>query len=73
MKLFTDVQVIEVDPFEQYAANALVVKGWVLYSSSFPRTRKRMEQRGTKVTLIDADELAKAEGGVTCCSIIYKQ
>jgi len=72
-KSFGGVDVIDVHPDEPYAANALFVNGSVLYPGSYPRTRERMEQRGMKVRVVDADELAKAEGGVTCCSIIYKQ
>jgi len=73
VRLFDGVDVIDVHPDEPYAANALLVSGSVLYASAYPRTRERMEQRGMKVSVVDADELAKAEGGVTCCSIIYKQ
>lgn len=73
VRLFDGVDVIDVHPDEPYAANALLVNGSVLYASAYPRTRERMEQHGMKVSVVDADELAKAEGGVTCCSIIYKQ
>ena len=73
VRLFDGVDLIDVHPDEPYAANALLVNGAVLYASAYPRTRERMEQCGMKVSVVDADELAKAEGGVTCCSIIYKQ
>jgi dimethylargininase len=64
---------IEVDPSEPYAANALDLDGTVLFPEGYPRTRERLERRGVRVRTVEADELAKAEGGLTCCSIIFKQ
>jgi len=69
---FSRYTIVEVDPSETYAANALIVGGVVLYSEAFPRTRQRMAARGIDVRSVAADELAKAEGGVTCCSILVK-
>ncbi len=66
-----DARVIEV--VEPQGANALFVNGAVLYPSEFPHTRDRIEKSGFSVITVEAGELAKAEGGVTCCSIIYKQ
>ena len=65
---FFDYDVI--DAVEPFAANALFIAGRVVVASAFPRTRERLEQRGFAVEAIDASELAKAEGGLTCCSII---
>ena len=59
--------VIEVDPEEPFAANALLVGDTLLCSSAFPKTNARLGA----VTPIDASELAKAEGGLTCCSIVF--
>ncbi|HVS14563.1 MAG TPA: hypothetical protein VMV46_11610 [Thermoanaerobaculia bacterium] len=39
-------------------------------AAAFPRTRARLESRGHSVRTLPADELAKVEGGVTCCSIL---
>jgi dimethylargininase len=61
---------IEVDPLEPFAANALLVGETILYSSAYPRTRARLEARGLRVVTVDASELASAEGGVTCCSLL---
>ena len=58
---------IEVDPEEPFAANALLVGDTLLCSSTYPRTNARLKN----VTTIDAGELAKAEGGLTCCSILF--
>lgn len=67
---------VAVDPHEPFASNALLIAGQngapgtVIYSSSFPRTRQRLERAGVRVTTVPASELAKAEGGVTCCSLL---
>jgi dimethylargininase len=68
--VFEGYEMIDVDPDEPQAANALVVRGRVLFPKGFPRTRERLARRGIEVETIDASELAKAEGGLTCCSII---
>ena len=62
---------IEVEPEEPFAANALLVNGAVLYPAAYGRTRRRLEERGIRVAPVEASELAKAEGGVTCCSLIF--
>ena len=59
---------IDVDPGEPFAANALLVDNVVIYPSAFPRTRAKLA--GFDVRTVDADELAKAEGGVTCCAVL---
>ena len=41
------------------------------YASTFPRTLERLERRGYAVTTVDVSEIAKAEGAVTCCSLIF--
>ncbi len=70
---FPGMEFIEVDPSEPYAANAVLIRDQVIYPSAFPRTRKRLESTGVKLVVVDASELAKAEGAVTCCSIIFKR
>jgi dimethylargininase len=69
---FPGMQFIEIDSSEPYAANAVLVDGTIIYSSSFPKTRAKLEKAGINLLVVDADELAKAEGAVTCCSLIFK-
>lgn len=64
---------VEVDPEEASAANALRLEDRVIFPSSFPRTADRLERRGLRLHAVDAGELAKAEGAVTCCSLIVGQ
>lgn len=68
---FGNVALIDVDPSEPFAANALLVNEVVMYPSGFPRTREKLEEHGITVRVVDVSELAKAEGGVTCCSLIF--
>ncbi len=62
---------IEVDPAEPFGANALRIGDSVVYAEKFPRTRARLEAEGLDVHPVDLSELAKAEGGVTCCCLSY--
>jgi dimethylargininase len=57
-----------IDIEEPFAANALLAGDTVIYPSAFPRTREKL--RHLDVRTVDASELAKAEGGVTCCSLL---
>ena len=43
---FPGMKFIEIDPSEQYAANALMVGKSVLYQPAFPGTLTRLEARG---------------------------
>ncbi len=67
---FRSYDLVDVHPFEPAAANALRIGDQVIYPAEFPRTAERLERRGLKLLTVPASELAKAEGGVTCCSLI---
>ncbi|MDB4951489.1 MAG: dimethylargininase [Gemmatimonadetes bacterium] len=69
--LFAGARVIEVDAAEPFAANGVRAGGRLLYPVAFPRTRARLEEAGISVLAVDASELAKAEGAVTCCSLVF--
>ena len=69
---FAAYERIEIDPAEPHAANALLVRGSLVYPSAFPRTRERLESRGLSVVAVDVSELIKAEGAVTCCSVLFE-
>ena len=59
-----------VHPEEPVAANVLVVGTTVVVPESAPRTRGMLQAAGYETVAVDASELAKAEGGLTCCSLI---
>jgi dimethylargininase len=76
---FPGLVLIDVDEGEPHGANALLASprgtssdddGTVLYPAAFPKTRARLERHGIRVRPVEVDELAKAEGGVTCCSLL---
>jgi dimethylargininase len=67
---FPGLTLIDVDPDEAPGANALWLAGVVIYPAAFSKTRARLERRGLTVRAVEVDELAKAEGGVTCCGLI---
>lgn len=68
---FPGYRLLAVDPAEPFAANAVWVGDRLLYSASFPRTADRLRQAGIEVHALDMSETEKAEGGVTCCSVIF--
>jgi dimethylargininase len=70
---FAGLDLLPVDPSEPSAANVLRVGPGLLVAAAYPRTRARIEAEGIAVQTVDASELAKAEGALTCCSLIVTQ
>ena len=68
--VFADFEQIKVDMEEAHAANALPIGQSLIYSTSYPRTMEKMMMHGIDVVPVDVTELQKAEGAVTCCSLI---
>jgi len=71
-KAFTECDIVDIDPAEPYAANGLLLGERVIYPTSFPATARRLEQRGVGLVALDVSELQKAEGAVTCCSLVFE-
>jgi dimethylargininase len=69
---FRGLSLIDVDANEPHGANALLVGDGVIYPASFPRTRDILDRLGIRIRTVDVDELQKAEGAVTCCSLIFE-
>ena len=69
---FANFDLIDVDPAEPFAANCLPVNGEIVFPEAFPKTRAKLEARGYQVRTVQVDELAKAEGAVTCCSLLIQ-
>jgi dimethylargininase len=68
---FSGARVIDVAEGEAGAANGLLVGERLIYPASFPVTAARLEAHGIALRLVDVSELQKAEGAVTCCSLIF--
>jgi dimethylargininase len=67
---FSGYRALSVDPSEPFAANALRIGDRLIYPAEFPRTAARLRAEGISLRTVEAGELAKAEGGVTCCSLL---
>jgi dimethylargininase len=61
---------ITVPPEEPWAANVVCVGNAVIASSAHTRTIELIRNRGVAVRSVDLSEFAKAEGGVTCLSLL---
>jgi len=69
---FAGHEIILVAEGEAEAANALLVNRLVLLSAAGRKTRERLAARGIETAVVANDELAKADGGLTCCSLLLK-
>lgn len=66
-------EVLLVDEDEPFAANVLRVGNSLLVGEEFPRTARLLADRGFDVRKVNVSEFAKAEGGLTCMSLLFKQ
>lgn len=67
---FPGFRLIECHPDEPFGANALLAGQGVIASAQYPHTLERIASVAPKVIAVDSSELAKAEGGVTCCAVL---
>ena len=67
---FGDVHVVAIPAEESYAANVLAIGDRVLIADGFPRTREALERAGFRPTPLATTELRKADGALTCLSIL---
>lgn len=68
---FGNLDLIEVDPSEPQAANALRIKDRIVYPTQYSKTLILLKKRGLKVRPLEMTEFLKAEGGVSCGSIVF--
>lgn len=69
--MFDRYEIIEIHPDEAYAANGLLIGETIVYPGAFPRTAERLDRRRIRIEFVDMSELAKAEGAITCCSLVF--
>ena len=69
--IFDGMDIVETHPDEPEGANAVLIGDQLVYAAEYPQTRKRLVAAGYAVHTVSASELAKAEGAVTCCSVIF--
>jgi dimethylargininase len=68
---FAHYRIVEIDPSEEHAANVLRIGERVVSPACFPLTHARIRAAGIDVVAVDVSELQKAEGAVTCCSLVF--
>ncbi len=68
---FGSLEIIEVHPDEPMAGNAIRIGDQLLFSSQFPHTAGRLTARGFNLVMVDSTDLSKAEGSLTCKSVIF--
>ena len=69
---FGALRTIEVHPDEPFAANTLRIDDVVIYPAEHVRTIERLERAGLTVRRVAIGELLKAEGSVTCLSLVVR-
>ena len=68
--IFHDHQIETVHPNEPFGANVMRRENHALCSKAFPKTANLLTKKGYDVITINQSEMAKAEAGLTCCSVI---
>jgi len=68
--LFSEFNVVTVDPDEPWAANTLRLGDVLIMHSGFPKTRALLGELGFKIETIDISEFLKTEAGLSCLSIL---
>ena len=68
----TGVDVIAVDPVGTACRQRSAGRRMLVVPRSHERTASMLRSRGYDVCAVDVSELAKAEAGVTCCSLIVE-
>ena len=67
---FKNFQWIEVEGKDSYAANCLALGNRIIMPAGFPMIREKILQHGFETVELEMSEFEKADGGVTCLSII---
>jgi len=72
MTAFAQFDVIDVHPAEPTAANVLSIGDAIVMHEGCDRTVGRVRERFPRVQTVDISEFAKADGGLTCLSLIFE-
>ncbi len=71
MQDLNGMSTVSIVPEEDFAGDVATIGQTVIASAAFPRTNEKIESLGFPVRAVDLSEFAKAEGGVTCLSLIF--
>lgn len=72
LKDLAGFDIVEVDPSEPFAADVLVIGRTVVSAAANPKTAALIGALGFDSRTVDLSEFAKAEGGVTCLSLVFQ-
>ncbi len=67
---FDGIEIVSAPRDETYAANCFFWNDKALVASGFPETRARLELAGVEVIALDTSEIRKADGSLTCLSLV---
>lgn len=70
-EMFNSFDKIEVDEDEAYAANSVRVNDYVITPKGYPKTLKKLKDKGLKVIEVDTSEFRKLDGGLSCLSLRF--
>lgn len=68
---FRDFEKVIVPNEEAYAANTLGIGKYVIMPAGFPKTQASLQSKGFEVLPVPMSEYYKADGGVSCLSLIW--
>ena len=69
--LFAGLRVLRVPKAEVYAVNTLAVGDRVIVPSGYPQVAALLRDHGFTLLPVPVSEFAKADGGVTCLSLVW--
>ncbi len=69
-KTFDGLDVVMIPNSEAYAANCVAHRGAAIIADGFPETRARIMRAGIRTIAIATSEIRKADGSLTCLSIV---
>ena len=69
---FGKMRIVHVPEGEPWGANLLTVGETLCIPNGFPRTLALIELFASKIATVDISEFRKAEGGLTCLSLIFE-
>ncbi len=65
-----DFEQVHVPPEEPWGANVLLLSDRVCLAEEYVRTARLLQRRGYRIQTTDISEFARAEGGMTCLSLL---
>jgi dimethylargininase len=70
--VFDPTSLVHVPDQEPWAGDVLVIDDQIIVADAFPRTIELLRGLGWGVVPVSVSEFAKAEGGVTCLSLVFR-